>query len=58
VWINEPFLAGAFPGIENFHSCLSLWLDQDERVEADDGPIGDAPYKGKCPASLTNPDEN
>ena len=28
-----------------------------QRVEADDGYIGDAPYKVKCPASFTNPDE-
>jgi hypothetical protein len=34
-----------------------LWLDWDERVEADDGYIGDATYKVKCPASLTNPDK-
>jgi hypothetical protein len=57
VWINGPFPAGAFPDVEIFRSCLSLWLDQDERFEADDGYIGDAPYKVKCPASLTNPDE-
>ena len=57
VWINGPFPAGAFPDVEIFRSCLSLWLDRDERFEADDGYIGDAPYKVKCPASLTNPDE-
>ena len=57
MWINGPFPAGAFPDVEIFRSCLSLWLDRDERVEADDGYIGDAPYKVKCPASLTNPDE-
>jgi hypothetical protein len=56
--INGLFPAGAFPDIDIFCSCLSLWLDQDERVEADDGYIGDAPYKVKCPAILTNPDEN
>ena len=49
--------AGAFPDVEIFRSCLSLWLDRDEHVEADDGYIGNAPYKVKCPASLTNPDE-
>ena len=58
VWINGPFPAGEFPDVAIFRSCLSLWLDQDERVEADDGYIGDAPYKVKCPASLTNPDES
>ncbi len=57
MWINGPFPAGAFPDVEFFCSSLSLWLDRDERVEADDGYIGNAPYKVKCPTSLTNPDE-
>ena len=57
MWINGPFPAGAFPDVEIFRSCLSLWLDRDERVEADDGYISNAPYKVKCPASFTNPDE-
>jgi hypothetical protein len=34
-----------------------LWLDCDERVEADDGYIGDGPYKIKHLESVTNPDE-
>ena len=57
VWINGPFPAGAFPDVSIFRSCLAHELDEVERVEADDGYIGDAPYKVKCPASLTNPDE-
>jgi hypothetical protein len=57
VWINGPFPAGAFPCVAIFCSCLSLWLDRDERVEANHGYIGNAPYKVKCPASLTNPDK-
>lgn len=42
VWLNGPFPAGAWPYIENFHICRSLWLDMGECVEEDDGYIGDA----------------
>lgn len=33
-------------------------LDPNERVEADDGYIHEAPGKVKCPASFVNPPEN
>lgn len=58
VWVNGPFPAGAWPDIEIFRDCLSQWLDLGERIEADDGYIGDAPDKVKCPKSITNPEEN
>ena len=58
VWINGPFPAGAFPDVEIFRSCLVEELDEDERVEADDGYIGEAPHKVKCPGSVSNPLEN
>jgi hypothetical protein len=58
VWINGLILAGAFPDIKKFCSCLSLWLDQDEHVEADDGYISNAPYKVKSSASLIYLNEN
>jgi hypothetical protein len=32
-------------------------LDEGERVEADDGYIGEAPQHVKCPKSFTNPEE-
>jgi len=44
VWINGPFPAGAFPDVSIFRSCLAHELDEDERVEADDGYIGEAPH--------------
>ena len=40
-----------------FRSCLAEELDEDERVEADDGYIGEAPHKVKCPGSVSNPKE-
>jgi hypothetical protein len=30
------------------------WLDENERVEADDGYVGEAPAHVKCPMSFTN----
>jgi hypothetical protein len=36
---------------------LAEELDEDERVEADDGYIGEAPHKVKCPGSVSNPKE-
>ena len=58
VWVNGPYAAGAWPDIEIFRDFLSQWLDPGERVEADDGYVGDAPWKVKCPMSVSNPTEN
>lgn len=58
VWINGPFPCGMFPDIVIFRHTLSKWLDEGERVEADDGYVGDAPGKVKCPNGLTNPKES
>ena len=57
VWINGPFPAGAFPDVTIFRSCLAEELDEDERVEADDGYIGEAPHKVKCPGGVSNQKE-
>ncbi len=43
VWVNGPFQAGEFPDIE----CLQTALDDNKRVEADDGYHGD-PTICKC----------
>ena len=58
VWINGPFPAGAFPDVTIFCSCLAHKLGEDKHVEADDGYIGEAPHKVKCPGSVSNPLEN
>ena len=58
VWINGPYAAGKYPDIEIFRIGLAHFLDEFERVEADDGYIGKAPQKVKCPGCASNPTEN
>ncbi len=58
VWVNGPYAAGKYPDIKIFHSGLAHWLDEFERVEADDGYIGGAPQKVKCPGCVSNLTEN
>ena len=48
VWVNGLYAAG-YPDIKIFYSGLAHWLDEFKRVEADDGYIGEAPQKVKCP---------
>ena len=55
VWINVPFVAGKHNDIIIFRSSLVSHLSFGERVEADDGYIGEAPQCIKCPMSVTNP---
>ena len=57
VWINGPFPCGAWPDISIFRSSLLSHLERGERVEADDGYLGEAPEFVKCPKSSTNPVE-
>lgn len=57
-WHHGPFPAGAWPDISIFRHALKYHIDENERVEADDGYIGEAPEKVKCPASFVNPAEN
>jgi hypothetical protein len=42
VWVNEPFAAGKYTDIDIFRLGLVHWLEEFERVEADDGYIGEA----------------
>jgi hypothetical protein len=59
VWINGPYAAGKYPDIKTKCSGLAHWLDEFERrVEADDGYLGDAPQRLKCPGCSSNPTEN
>jgi hypothetical protein len=57
VWVEGPYPAG-MPGITIFRNGLSHHLDPFERVEADDGYVGEAPRQVKCPKSAANPTEN
>ena len=40
-----------------FRDSLMTYLAPGERVEADDGYVGESPQYVKCPASFTNPAE-
>jgi DDE superfamily endonuclease len=57
VWINGPFPAGRMNDIKIFREALISHLDENERVEADDGYIGEAPQYIKCPKSFCNPQQ-
>lgn len=57
VWINGPYECGKWNDISIFRNSLSTFLAPNERVEADDGYVGDSPEKVKCPCSFTNPQE-
>ena len=54
VWINGPYEAGVWPDISIFRDSLISFLEEYERVEADDGYIGEHPAKVKCPKGFAN----
>ncbi len=58
VWVNGPYAAGKCTDIKNFRRGLAHWLDEHKRVEADNGYIGEAPQKVKCPGCMSNLTEN
>ena len=55
VWINGPFPCGDWNDMSIFRSSLMSHLEHGERVEADDGYIGEHPRYVKCPAGFANP---
>ena len=55
VWINGPYECGIWPDISIFRNSIISFLTKNERVEADDGYIGEAPKHVKCPRSFVNP---
>ena len=57
VWVNGPYECGLWPDIKIFRNSFMSHLGPNERVEADDGYIGEAPEHIKCPKSFTNPAE-
>jgi hypothetical protein len=57
VWIHGPFPAGAWNDITIFRDSLMSHLEDGERVEADDGYIGEAPRHVKCPMCFTSQEE-
>ena len=57
VWINGPYPAGAWTDIKIFNKVLRHFLEEGERVEADNGYVG-ATDKIKCPNNPCNPVAN
>ena len=59
VWLEGPFPAGKFTDITIFRHTLIHHLDPLEWVMADDGYVGKAPGKVKCPCTWIDlPDEH
>ena len=52
-WISGPWNSRGWNDLVIFCASLASQLDPFERVEADDGYIGEAPLKVKCPACIT-----
>ena len=57
VWINGPYEAGKWNDISIFRDSLLTHLEANERVEADDGYVGEHPQYVKCPRGFANPKE-
>ena len=57
VWTNGPYEPGIWNDILIFRNALKSELGNNERVEADDGYVGEAPVYIKCPKSFSNPEE-
>jgi len=54
VWINGPFCPGDWNDLEIFRLNLMNQLEVGERIEADNGYVGEAPVYVVCPASCTS----
>jgi len=52
VWIHGPFPCGDWPDIKIFRHGIKIFLDENERVEADDGYQGDDPKLIEVPAGI------
>jgi hypothetical protein len=54
VWINGPHECGTWNDLMMFRNSIMSHLGENERVEADDGCLGEAPRFVKCPKSIAN----
>lgn len=52
VWVEGPYACGDWPDINIFRRCLIHYLDSGERVESDDGYIGESPLHCKVPSMM------
>lgn len=53
VWLDGPVPPGQINDVMQLRFALINFLEEHERVEADDGYIGEAPLHVKCPKSFT-----
>ena len=53
-WINGPYEAGSWSDIKIFRDSLMSHLEKGERVEEDDGYVGENPQWVKCPRRFAN----
>ena len=54
IWLMGPFPCGDWPDIVCFRYALKQMLDEGERVEADDGYVGEDPTTVKVPGSVVH----
>lgn len=52
VWISGPYMPGVYNDVMIFRDGLIHQLEEGERVEADDGYIGECPRFCKCPGGF------
>jgi hypothetical protein len=57
VWVNGPYPCGDWPDISIFKLCLKYALDENERVEADDGYRGEDPEYVKAASGMVHEPE-
>ena len=53
VWISGPFPCGEMTDCVIFMAGMVNFLEDDERVEADDGYLNASPMYAKCPGAMT-----
>jgi len=58
VWIHGPFPCGKWPDIAIFRVSLKSFLDENERVEVDNGYRGEDPISCKTPGGISSMIDN
>ena len=58
VWVHGPFPCGEWPDVMIFRHCLKDFLDENERVEADDEYMGEEPVSCKMPGGFYSRSED
>jgi len=54
VWVHGPFPCGSYPDISIFRHTLKHYLEENERVEADNGYNGEQPMFCKTPGGFSS----